>query len=343
MDRVPRRRPGLKPFGLDSVRRVPELEGPRSRLWRAERHGTPVMVKQLVDAPEAADRYAREVAALRLAATVNPPVVPRLLDTDPDERVLVLEYVEHRHPGPDWRVAYAAALARLHAAGHIATGTPALPAWSGPTGDDIDAFLRLAATLGVREPPGVRRELEALVTRLARTTNTALLHGDPCPGNDLHTADGVRFIDFEQASIGDGLVELAYLRTGFPTCWCSTSPAPEQLAEAEAAYRAAWREATGTEVRGDVTDACAGWLLRGDALVPRAERGTVDHLARVPDADWEWGTATARQRLTHRLGVVADQSGGPPALTQLAADLRTAMLTHWPKLTPMPAERPPGS
>ncbi|MEB8343081.1 phosphotransferase [Streptomyces endophyticus] len=345
MERVRPWRSGLKPFGLDSVRRVRELEGPRSRLWRAELHGTPVMVKQLVDAPEAADRYAREVTSLRLAATVNPPVVPRLLDTDPDERVLVLEYVEHRHPGPDWRVDYAAALARLHAAGHTAadTETRALPVWSGPTGDDIEALLRLAAALGVPEPPGVGAELEGLVARLARTTNRALLHGDPCPGNDLHTADGVRFIDFEQASLGDGLVELAYLRIGFPTCWCSTSPAPEQLAEAEAAYRAAWREATGTEVRGDVTDACAGWMLRGDALVPRAERGTVDHLARVPDADWEWGTATARQRLTHRLGVVADRSGELPALGRLAVDLRTSMLTRWPKLRPLPWERPHGS
>ncbi|MER5438039.1 hypothetical protein [Streptomyces sp. NPDC002790] len=153
----------MKPLGLDAVRRVPELEGPRSRLWRAEFQGTPVMVKQLVDAPEAADRYAREVASLRLAATVDPPVVPRLLDIDPDERVLVLEYVEHRHPGPDWRVDYAAALARLHA---------------------------------------------------------------------------------------------------------------------------------------------------------------------------------ARQRLTHRLGVVADQSGGLPALGRLATDLRATMLTRWPQLAPLPAERP---
>ncbi|MFZ3567561.1 phosphotransferase [Streptomyces sp. BH097] len=302
------------------------------------------MVKQLVDAPEAADRYAREVAALRLAATVDPPVVPRLLDTDPDERVLVLEYVEHRHPGPDWRVDYAATLARLHAAGHTATEaeTRALPVWAGPTGDDVDAFLRLAATLGVPEPGGVRTELEALVGRLAGAANRALLHGDPCPGNDLHGADGIRFIDFEQAALGDGLVELAYLRIGFPTCWCSTSPPPEELAEAEAAYRAAWREATGTEVRGEVTDACAGWLLRGDALVPRAERGTVDHLARVAAGDWEWGTATARQRLAHRLGIVAD-SDGLPALGRLAADLRATMLTRWPKLAPLPAERPRAS
>ncbi|WP_338673947.1 hypothetical protein V1460_13390 [Streptomyces sp. SCSIO 30461] len=65
---------------------------------RAELSGTPVVVKQLIDAPEAAERYAREVAALKLASRVDPPVVPMLVGTDPGERVLVLEYVDHQPP-----------------------------------------------------------------------------------------------------------------------------------------------------------------------------------------------------------------------------------------------------
>lgn len=39
----------------------------------------PVVVKQLIDGPEAAERYAREVTALRLASRVDPPAVPTLL------------------------------------------------------------------------------------------------------------------------------------------------------------------------------------------------------------------------------------------------------------------------
>ncbi|MFJ8001028.1 phosphotransferase family protein [Streptomyces sp. NPDC096310] len=329
---------------LGTPRRAHRLgSSPRSRVWRAELSGVPVVVKQLVDGPEAAERYAREVAALRLASRVDPPVVPVLLGTDPGERVLVLEYVEYQEPREDWPVEYAAALARLHAAAHDDADASGLPAWSGPTQDDVGSFLRLARTLGVVVPGGARDEADALVNRLARAEGHALLHGDPCPGNDMHTSAGVRFIDFEQAALGNGLMELAYLRIGFPTCWCATAPAPALLDAAESAYRTAWHDATGTEVHGDLTDACAGWLLRGDALVQRAQRGTVDHLGELPYRDWEWGTATARQRLVHRLRIVSRMTTGRGELTdlgRLAMAMCATMLDRWPALQPLPSRRP---
>ena len=300
------------------------------------------MVKQLIDAPEAAERYAREWAALKLSAHVDPPVVPKLLAADPDERVLVLEYLEHQKPREDWVVDYAAALARLHAS-TSADAAGALPVWSGPTHEDVASFLGLAQALGVTVRPGVRDELDGLVDRLGSALGHALLHGDPCPGNDMHTGDGIRFIDFEQAALGNGLVELAYLRIGFPTCWCVTAPTQPLLDAAEAAYRVAWRQATGADVQDGLTDACAGWLLRGDALVQRAQRGTTDHLARIPNRDWRWGTVTARQRLLHRLGVISRitaDGGDLVGLGHLAADVRKGMLTRWPKLEPPPVRRP---
>ena len=66
-------------------------------MWQAElpRLGGAAVVKQLVDGPEADQRFAREVTALRLAAAAEPPVAPRLLGFDPDQRVLVLEYLEN--------------------------------------------------------------------------------------------------------------------------------------------------------------------------------------------------------------------------------------------------------
>ncbi|MFC1432090.1 aminoglycoside phosphotransferase family protein [Streptacidiphilus sp. N1-3] len=316
---------------------------PRSRVWRVQLDGRSAVVKQIVDGPDAARRYAREVAALRLAARAEPAVVPALLGTDPDRRMLVLEQLEHRAPRPDWTVDYAAALARLHA-----TGTRAdaglLPAWSGPTQEDISSFLGLAEALDVSVPPQAGPELAALVRRLDQAPGHALLHGDPCPGNDLHTVDGVRFIDFEQAALGCGLVELAYLRIGFPTCWCVTRADAPLLERAEAAYRDQWRALTGAEPQGDLTDACVGWLLRGDALVERDRRETVDHLARIPGRDWGWGTATARQRLLHRLGVVADLTTDRTdlrGLHHLSADLRQRVRACWPSLTPVPSQRPP--
>ncbi|MFI9507922.1 phosphotransferase [Nocardia sp. NPDC052566] len=334
------------PFGdtlraeLGAPRQVRGLgSSPRSRVWRAELSGTPVVIKQLVGSG-AAEGYAREVAALRLASKAVVPVVPMLLGTDPGARMLVLEYLEHQEPHENWMVDYATALARLHATGIDAVGD--LPPWSGPTSQDIDSFLTLAEAFDVAIPPGVRTELDDLLDRSARTANSALLHGDPCPGNDMHTRTGVRFIDFEQAALGNGLVELAYLRIGFPTCWCATAPTAAQLDSAERAYRTAWHDATGTAVEGDLTDACTGWLLRGDALVERAHRRTIDHLAEVPHRDWTWGTATARQRLLHRLGVTARmtaENNKMPELQRLVTSMRESMLTRWPELPPLPAHR----
>ncbi len=315
---------------------------PRSRVWRVELPGTSAVVKQIVDGPDADERYAREVAALRLAARAATPIVPALLATDSGERVLVLEHLDHQRPAPDWIVDYAAALARLHATARPEdAGT--LPRWQGPSRADIDSFLGLAAALQVPVTPGVSDELDDLVNRLDQAPGHALLHGDPCPGNDLHTATGIRFIDFEQASLGSGLMELAYPRIGFPTCWCVTSAAEPLLERAERAYRTAWRAATGSEIQDGLADACTGWLLRGNALVERAHRESDDHLARIPQRDWTWGTATARQRLVHRLGVVSKLTADHISLggvSRLTTGMRQHMLTRWPALQPVPTKRP---
>lgn len=91
------------------------------------------MVKQIVDGPDADERYAREVAALWLAARAETPVASALLATDPGERVLVLvlDHLDHRRPSSDWIVNHAAASARLHA-----TARPKdvgiLPRWQCP-------------------------------------------------------------------------------------------------------------------------------------------------------------------------------------------------------------------
>src|SRR5262249_47816614 len=153
-----------------------------------------------------------------------------------------------------------------------------LPRWHGPDERDVEAFLGFARALRVDGGRAVREELLGLLTRLEPSAHWALLHGDPCPGNDLHTAQGVRFVDFEQAAIGNGLVELAYLHIGFPTCWSSMTFVPELLSRADSAYRATWKAHTGMPVEGLLADACLGWLIRGDALVEAAHRGQGDQL-----------------------------------------------------------------
>jgi hypothetical protein len=302
----------------------------------------PVVIKELVAGPGAADRFERELAALRLAARVKPPVAPRLLAIDHGRRVLVLERLVDRNPASDWIVPYAVALARLHAATH-ADDIGLLPRWSGPSSHDVGSFLNLAGQLGVSTSPRLRAELDELLHRLAPTSQYALLHGDPCPGNDIHTDEGIRFVDFEQASLGDGVTELAYMRIGFPTCFCAIAPCEALLLRAETAYRNEWRLLAGTEIHGSLADASAGWLIRGDALVARAHRDTVDHFARLLDEDWTWGTATARERLLHRLTVVAPLAVSHADLTalgQCCSSIRDRMLANWPTLQPLSQCRP---
>ncbi|MFF2901196.1 phosphotransferase [Streptomyces sp. NPDC057966] len=334
---------------------APELaelldSSPRSRVWRvrlADRRL--VIVKQITDggdtSADASTRFAREVAGLRLAGRASgPAVAPAVLATDLSSRVMVLEHLDDLGKTDDWMPGYAESLARLHAlTGPADAG--ALPVWSGPTATDAESFLTLARALDVPVPSTVPDELAGLLERLDPTPHHALLHGDPCPGNDLRTADGVRFVDFERASLGNGLTELAYFRIGFPTCWCAMSVTAPPLTEVEDIYRTTWRGLTGKDVPGDLADACAGWLIQGDALVERAHRGTVDQLARVPTEDFEWGYISARERLVHRLNVVADMTRDHDhlhAVGRLSSALACRLLEHWPNLRPLPthAARP---
>jgi hypothetical protein len=311
---------------------------PRSLVWLADTDGTPVVVKQIIGGADAPARFHHEITALRLASRAPVPVTPALLGVDEQRHVLVLEHLATGPLPADWPVHYAIALARLHAT-TSAADDGALPRWVPPERTDVVAFEKFAVSLGIPVRSEVSAELTALVERLAEPSGFALLHGDPCPGNDFY-ATGARFVDLEQASLGSGLTELAYLRIGFPSCWCVTAPAAALIEDAERAYRTEWHRATGTEPPGSMADACAGWLLRGDALVEKAHRGAGDRLAGAIATDWPWGTATARQRLLHRLGVVAELADAELAgFAELCAGLRAAMSARWPRLRPLPADR----
>jgi hypothetical protein len=309
------------------VRRIDS--SPRSAVWQIELGGQRAVVKQIAGGTDADERYGRELTALRLASRAEPTLVPEVLGVDPGRRVMVLEFLEAPFELPDW-VTYAEGLARLHAVtGPADAGS--LPAATGPTTADVEAFLRLCAAMEVKATPAVGEELAALVDRLASDHGFALRHGDPCVGNVLAVEGRAMFIDLEGAALGDGLAELAYLHIGFPTCWQVLPVPAEELAEAEAAYGRAWLAATGQPLAGDVSDHCAGWLVRSDGLVERAERGRRDQFARLVEEDFWWGPTSARQRLTYRLDVVGSLCRDRlPATAALARTLRDTIVTRWP-------------
>ncbi|GAA3665612.1 hypothetical protein GCM10022267_59920 [Lentzea roselyniae] len=278
--------------------------GVRSRVWADGDR----IVKQVIGDAAA---FTREVTALRLAEHTG--MVPRVLDVDPDTRTVVMERLPSHPFDDDWVIDYARGLARLHqATGPEHAG--ALPRQEVP---DPEPFLRFVRALDV--------EIGDAETELTFTDTGKfdLLHGDPCPGNDMYTESGARFVDLEGAMLGDGLTELVYLRMGFPTC-ATVSETPKELREAaEQAYFSERGRAEPLE------DACVRWLVQGDALVQRAERDGTDHLARVVDEDWFWYSTTARGRLMFRARVVAGFTETHPAMSALARRLLERMNRIW--------------
>ena len=179
-----------------------------------------------------------------------------------------------------------------------------------------------------------------MAERLNATGHHALLHGDPCPDNAMRMDRGIMFVDLEQASLGDGRAELAYLRTRLPHLLVRhVGPGPA-LRQAETAYRATWRAHTGTEASGDLGEACAGWLIRGDGAGPTGP-------PRARRTSWRGcrtriGAGSSRppwQRLLHRLTVVAALGADHPGLACLASlssAMRDRILALWPGLEELP-------
>ncbi|ANZ43612.1 hypothetical protein BBK82_46755 [Lentzea guizhouensis] len=266
------------------------------------------IVKQVIGDPAA---FAREITALRLAEHTG--MVPRILDVDEDTRTVVLERLRSDPPQEDWVVDYARGLARLH----MATGPEhagLLPRQEIP---DPEPFLRLVRALGV-DIGGAEAELQ-----FSDTGKFDLLHGDPCPGNDMYTEAGARFVDLEGASLGDGLTELVYLRIGFPTCATVTETPADLVEAAEQAYFAE------RGFTGELGDACVRWLVEGNALVQRFDRNGTDYLAKVVDEDWFWYSTTARGRLMFRTRVVATFTETHPHMSALARRLLARMNESW--------------
>ncbi len=187
----------------------------------------------------------------------------------PGGPILVLERLEEGTPREDWVTDHATALARLHA---CTSGTDA-DAVAGNRPPDRAGRQRRRRLPPVRRDLGVPAPPGATANRHLRgrpQPGNALPHGQTAvPRQRLRTpASGVRFIDFEQASLGNGgLVESSPICASAPPpagappprrSPCSTRRRPP--------HRATWRAiATGTEAPQDLGDACAGWLLRGDA------------------------------------------------------------------------------
>jgi len=155
-------------------------------------------------------------------------------------------------------------------------------------------------------------------------------------------ADHVTIIDFEFAAFGHALIDGAYGRIMFPTCWCCNRIPDAVVAAMENAYRAELTRAV-PEAADDrlfntaLVAACAHWAL-----------GTLTwHLDGSLKEDREWGISTMRPRILARLDAfiaTAESHGKLPALHQTLAILADDLRAQWPDMEDLPlypAFRPP--
>ena len=138
----------------------------------------------------------------------------------------------------------------------------------------------------------------------------ALVHRDPCPDNVLLTADGTaRLIDFEFARPGHALLDAAYWRMGFPTCWCAGRVPGAFSQQLDDAYRMALAEAVPAAAdrevfRQESAIIAVIWMFGSLAWLLEA----------ALEKDTEWGIATRRSRILHYLEAAIQQANDADVL-----------------------------
>jgi hypothetical protein len=220
--------------------------------------GGTVIVKGYPHTCEGQDSFAAEAAGLALAGPAGRG--PRLLAACPQTLAVVMtdlgtapSLADRLLSGPapaaesallDWaracgELAVGTAgrqreLAGLLAAYRIAPATDASDEWLARSVEEIPALL---AELPIEPSAGLEGDLADVASILRNGRYEVFSPGDICPDNNLLTADGVRFVDFESAEYHCAFLDAAYLRMPFSTCWCVFRLPDELARSAETIYR----------------------------------------------------------------------------------------------------------
>ena len=317
----------------------------RSVVLRCRSSAGSVVVKSYPADGEGTASFAAEAAGLEFTSGTG--LAPDLLAAEPDERLIVMadlggdspslaDLLLGRSPGP----ARYGLLSWARACGELAVRTagrqPELTALAGKYGASLTAGVREWLPRRIREIPDLLTSLSfavpdqlgndlAEVTELLVTGRFEVFSpGDICPDNNLITAGGVRFIDFENAGFHSVFLDAAYLRMPFSTCWCVFALPGDLAAEAEGGYR----ELVST-VHVELADdeiwsrglrlATTAWTLH--AMTYLLDRGVEADASLNPDASL---APTKRQLLRYRWRTLADEldrAGELPAIRVLVGQL----------------------
>jgi hypothetical protein len=199
----------------------------------------------------------------------------------------------------------------------------------------------LLSYLRIEAPSRLVDDLAEVASLLAPSQFEVFSPGDICPDNNLITAAGVKFIDFESAEFHSVFLDAAYLRMPFSTCWCVFRLPDELALSAQARYRGLlsgpFPELAVDEIwqRG-VRRAMAAWTLH--ALTYLLDRSVV---AEESMNSFASHAPTGRQLLRYRwqrLREELDRADDLPAISALMTNLVEATQSwHSPGLPLYPA------
>ena len=173
-----------------------------------------------------------------------------------------------------------------------------------------------------------KAELAAIAQKLDRPGQwQVLVHGDLCPDNVLFSGERACLIDFESARPGHALLDASNLWMGFPSCWCA-GRLPEALGrQAEQTYLRALNTMghfsfVEPSYQLELAHICAAQMLKR----------TADFLNEALASDWNWGIATARDRILWWLrssSNVMGQAQALPGLNALAKSWAEDLEDRW--------------
>jgi hypothetical protein len=229
----------------------------RSSSGPGQRAGSVVLKRYPADS-EGVASFAAEAAGLEFITGTG--AAPDLLAVDPAERLIVMTDFgdapsladlllgRSAHQAREWLLSWALACGELavRTAGRRPEFDALLAKYGAPQASGVRHWLPhrigeipdLLTSLSFAVPDGLDDDLDRVIAELLTPERFEVFSpGDICPDNNLLTAAGVRFIDFESAGFHSVFLDAAYLRMPFSTCWCVFALPADLAGGAEVEYR----------------------------------------------------------------------------------------------------------
>ena len=162
---------------------------------------------------------------------------------------------------------------------------------------ELESLRRSFKIVGMEPHVGFYPEWESILKRVNEPGFfTTYIHSDLCPDNGHWVGSDLRLVDFEGGQYAHALIDGAYPRIHFPTCWCVNRLPDAVVKKAERAYRSELAKGCPQVEEDRIFDPalvgiCAYWSFTT----------FINRLPRILEGPQTPDLSTARQRVLLRL------------------------------------------